>query len=157
LSLALSSLAGWCGLKVSRIGFTSSPPLRITAITYGAVVSLIGIFLFRQGIKKHFLEAYLHIAANVVFIALVSGLSGDTEWRYLGALISLAAASIVKGLRFRRFAFVVYGTVFGYIGLSVEALRDTSNFSAALLYVVVSGTAVITAMALLARRFGREE
>src|SRR5207247_10711163 len=48
LSLALSSLAGWFGLKVSRIGFTSSPPLRITAITYGAVVSLIGILLFRQ-------------------------------------------------------------------------------------------------------------
>ena len=159
LSLALSSLGGWFGLKVSGFGFGfgSSEPLRLTALLYGLFVVIVGTFLFRQGIKKHFLEAYLHIAANVIFIALLSGGFGETGLWYLGALILLAATSIILGVRFKRFAFVVYGTVFGYIGFSQKLLNGMRDFTSELVYVVVSGAGVIVFMALLARRFGREE
>ena len=37
------------------------------------IVAGSGALMYRQGIKRHFLEAYLHIAANTIFAALISG------------------------------------------------------------------------------------
>ena len=73
LSLALSSLAGWFGVRVSRFGLVPGGSLRVYALAYGGVVAAAGTSLYFAGIKKHFLEAYLHIAANVLFMALLSG------------------------------------------------------------------------------------
>ena len=61
------------------------------------------------------------------------------------------------GVRFSRFAFVAYGVVFGYAGVSMRVLWDVGSFSTGLAYVVVSGSLVIVALVVLARRFGREE
>ncbi|HEX5000676.1 MAG TPA: DUF2157 domain-containing protein [Terriglobia bacterium] len=157
LSLALSTLAGWCGLSVSRFGFISSEPVRLTAIVYGVFIAIMGTALHRQGLKRHFLETYLHIAANVVFLALVSGMWDGRKVFYLAALILLASVAIVLGVRFRRFAFVVYGTVFGYIGVSIQIVSGIHEFTAALAYIVTSGLCVIIAIAVLARQFGRDE
>jgi hypothetical protein len=158
LSLALSTLAAWFGVKMSAFAFISNESLRLAAISYGAVVGGLGAWLSRQGIKRHFLETYLHIAANVLFIAFVSGVfEGDRHWIYFAGLMALVVISINAGVRFRRFAFVVYGTVYGYVGVSAEILRDTHDSTADLLYVVVSGTIVIISIVLLARRFGREQ
>jgi hypothetical protein len=46
---------------------------------------------------------------------------------------------------------------FGYIAISVEVSRAISNDSAMLLYIVITGSAVILMVVVLARRFGREE
>lgn len=156
LSLALSSLAGWFGLTLSKVGFESSAPLRVSALVYAFITALAGAFLYRQGIKKHFLEIYLHIAANVTFLALVSGLSGDNELLFLAALLLVSAASAVLGVRFQRFAFVVYGIVFGYAGISFEVLQGMKD-TGVLAYFVVTGIAVILLIVFLARRFGRED
>jgi hypothetical protein len=159
LSLALSSLAGWFGVRVSRFGLVPGASLRVYALAYGGVVAVAGTTLHFAGIKKHFLEAYLHIAANVLFISLLSGVG----WRdaegllYVLALLGLAALAIVKGVQFRRFAFVVYGVVFGYAGISFRLLRDIGSFAQALAYLVGSGTIVIVTLVVLARRFGRDE
>jgi len=157
LSLALSALAGWLGLKVSGREFAYSGPLRITALAYALLITVVGTFLFRQGIKKHFLDAYLHIATTVSFIALVSGVDSANDLWYLAALLLLSAASIGLGVRFRRFAFVVYGTVFGYIGLSMKLVSSFRSFEGVLGYVVLSAAAVIVSIVLLARRFGQQE
>ena len=72
-------------------------------------------------------------------------------------LLGLAGIAIVEGVRFRRFAFVAYGVLYGYIGMSVRLLRDVRIDSpAALSYLIVSGMLVILSMILLARRFGSE-
>ena len=156
LSLALSSLAGWFGIKVSRFRIDLSEPLRISGLVYALVVALVGAFMHRLGIKKHFLDAYLHIAANVALVSLLSGLTGDREWIYLGALLLVSVACVVAGLRFKRFAFVVYGIVFGYIGVSIEVLRRVNGFTAWLAYLAFTGSGVILLVVFLARRFGRE-
>jgi hypothetical protein len=158
LSLALSSLGGWFGVKISRFDFISDEPLRISALSYGAIILTAGTFMYRQRIKPHFLETYYHLAANVIFIATISGLAerGNTTV-YLPLLAMLVIASIVLGVRYRRFGFVVYGTIFGYIGVSIQILRDVDSFATALVYFVVTGTAVAILIAILARRFGREE
>jgi hypothetical protein len=158
LSLALASLAGWFGLKLPAMGFTSADSLRVTALVYGTILAGAGAALHRQGIKRHFLEAYLHIAANVVFAALVSGVDGTAGGGvYLGAVALLSAAAIVLGVRFRRFAFVAYGTVYGYAGISCAVLPGLRSATAFLAYFVVTGTLVIVSVAVLARRFGRGE
>jgi hypothetical protein len=135
----------------------TSDHLRVSALVYASIAASVGVFLYRQGIKKHFLDTYLHIAATVTFIALVSGLNGGNELKFLAGLLLTSAASVVLGIRFRKFAFVVYGIVFGYLGLTIEVLQNVRGFSTVLLYIVVTGSGVILLVVLLARRFGREE
>jgi hypothetical protein len=97
-------------------------------------------------------------------MALISGIgSRDSDGLlYLLGLLGLAALAIVEGVRFRRFAFVVYGVLFGYAGISFRMLREIGDDllvhkSATLAYLVVSGTIVIVTLVVLARRFGRDE
>ncbi|HEV3058314.1 MAG TPA: DUF2157 domain-containing protein [Vicinamibacterales bacterium] len=158
LSLALASLAGWFGLSVSAFGFRSSDSLRISALVYGAFVAATGTALHRLRIKPHFLESYLHVAANTVFTAVVSGVidrSGGAL--YLVLLAVLAAAVIALGVRFARFAFVAYGIVYGYAGVTIRIMRHIDTGTATFGYLVVTGTLVIILLVVLARRFGRDE
>jgi hypothetical protein len=158
LSLALSSLGGWFGVRISHFGQLLGGALRAYAIAYGVLVAGAGVVLQRAGIKRHFLEAYLHVAANVLFLALLSGVGTGDEWPlYLLAVLALSAVAIVLGVRHSRFAFVAYGVVFGYAGVSARVLWNVTSFSAGLAYFVVSGSLVILALVVLARRFGREE
>lgn len=159
LSLALSSLAGWFGVRLSQSPFRYGDSLRPYAIAYGLVVAGVAGVLHRAAIKKHFTETYLQIAANVMLIALVSGVYDENAtWLYLLGSLGLAGIAIVGGIRFKRFAFVAYGTVYGYIGISIEILRNSSMDSTfALTYLIVSGISVLGFMIFIARLFGREE
>jgi hypothetical protein len=157
LSLALSTLAGWFGIRMSRIGFFSAASVRFPALLYGAIVIAAGIWLYRSNIKKHFTDTYFHLAALVLFTALFSGLFDEHATLYLFALVSLSAAAIKGGIAFKRFAFVVYGIAFGYLGISVRVFRNLRiDTTAGLTYLVFSGLLVIVFMTMLALRFGRE-
>jgi hypothetical protein len=157
LSLALSSLAGWLGLKVSGVGLLRSEPLRQTALLYGAGVIGLGNLIFKRGVKKHFLDTYLHVATNVILLALVSGVFGDHAAVYLLALFSASAAAIALGVRFRRFAYVAYGAAYGYLGVSAKMVPYLDDLTFILLYLIATGGAMIVFIAGVARRFGREE
>jgi hypothetical protein len=159
LSLALSSLAGWFGVRLSESPFRYGDSLRPYAIAYGLVITALAGVFHKGAIKKHFTETYVQIAANVMLIALVSGVYDENAtWLYLPGSLGLAAVAIVGGLKFKRFAFVAYGTVYGYIGISIEILRKSSTDSTfALTYLIVSGLGVLGFMVFVARLFGREE
>src|SRR5947208_1569849 len=73
LWLALSTLAAWFGIKLTRLGYGSADSLRVSALVYGAIVAGMGASLRRFGIKKHFVETHLHVAATAAFVALTSG------------------------------------------------------------------------------------
>jgi hypothetical protein len=158
LSLALASFAGWFGLKVSAFDFRSADALRISALRYGAIVIATGTALYKAGIKPHFLESYLHVAANVIFSAVVSGI-GDRSGSavYIVVLAALSLVAIVLGVRWTRFVFVAYGIIYGYIGITVEVLNGLHGDAEVLSYFAVTGTLVIIALVILARRFGRDE
>jgi hypothetical protein len=163
LSLALSSLAGWFGLRAGVHGALFGPildagSLRPYALAYGCVTAAAGSFLHRAGIKPHFFEAYLHVAANVLLVAVLSGVvERKHEWLYLTALFVLAGLIIVHGIRTRRFAFVAYATLYAYAGISAEVLREIHDATAMFGYIAVSGATVIAGLVMVARRFGREE
>jgi hypothetical protein len=158
LSLALSSLAGWLGLRISSFDVFSPGSLRMTALMYGAFVAGLGAWLHRQAIKPHFLDIYLHLSVNVVLAATASGIGEPSMGlAFLGALLALCAAAIWLGVRHRRFAFVVYGALYGYGGLSFRLIENLGGPTPVFAYLLVSGTMVLIGLVVLARRVGREE
>jgi hypothetical protein len=156
LSLALSSLAGWFGLTISRWPSQSDEAYRQYALLYCLIVGIGGTVSQRRGLKPHFLGTYLNIVANVLFWALLSGVfnrQGYGLW-FLALLIS-CGASLAWGLTRRQFVFVAYVAVYGYVGVSSILLRSFTGQTAVLAYFVVTGVAMLVALVLIARRFGR--
>jgi hypothetical protein len=153
LSLALSSLAGWFGLSLSRYNVMSGDTLRASALVYGAVVGLTGAWLsLRVGIKRHFLRSYLHIAVNAVLLALLSGVvESQHRSMYLLVLLLASAVAIYGGVRFQEFAFAAYGTLYGYVGISARVLDNVRAMTVVLWYIVLSGTAAIALLVWLSR------
>ena len=161
LSLAISTLAGYLGLKVEAFDTINTDVLRFYGLVYGASLIGLGWFLNREDVKRHFFDTYLHIGANVLLIAAFSGVV-EAEIpaiavAYLGVLLGLSVAAIYGGVRFHRFAFVAYGTLYGYVGLSAKLLDLFPSPTLALFYFAVTGTMVVIALVVVARRFGRDE
>ena len=162
LSLALSTLAAYLGLTLNIFdldtfdGFASHR-LRFYAMGYGVFAGAFGYALYRQGIKRHFLDVYLHVGANAFLLATLTGVPDQaTGLLYLALLLPLAGALIYLGVRFDRFAFVAYGTLYGYAGISAKILSELGSPTASLFYLVVTGSLVVVALVVLARRFARD-
>ena len=158
LSMALSTLAAWLGLRIDYFTGQSSNWLRVIAFLYGAFIAGVGWLLYREDIKAHFFQVYLHLAANVILAAAASGLGEPyMGGLYLAMLMALSAAAIVLGVRYRNFAFVAYGILYGYGAISFKLLEAVGEPILALWYFVFTGTFVIGLLVVLARRFGRDE
>jgi hypothetical protein len=157
LSLALSALAGWFGLTISRWPATRDETYRTYAILYSFVVSGTGLALRRLDMKAHFEAAYLNVAANVLFIAVLSGVFLHTGYAlWLVFLIALSAASLAHGLAHRRFSFVAYAAIYGYIGVSSVLVRNITGEEPVLAYFIVTGAGMLIALWQISRRFGRD-
>jgi predicted membrane protein DUF2157 len=155
LSLALSTLAGWFGFRLVRWPWIPGS-LRVYALAYAATVALVGHSLWRARVKAHFLQTYLHVAVNVSLAALASGvMTRPLSVPYFAGLIVVAAASIAGGLKFGRFAFVIYGVIYAYVGVSDVLMDGVRSGTLIALYFTMSATAVVISLVLLARRFGR--
>jgi hypothetical protein len=158
LSLALSTLAGYLGLRFDLFDSMRNDTLRILGMFYGAFLLGVGWLLYRARIKRHFFDVYLQLGANAILLANAHGaIDGPFRNGYLLLLLMLAAVSIVLGIRYRRFAFVLYGTLYGYFGLTVRVLDTVRSGTVGLLWLVVTGTIVLLTLVVVARRFGREE
>lgn len=159
LSLALSTLAAYLGLTLNvfdAFDAVETHRLRVYAMGYGLVIAGLGYGLYGRQIKPHFLDVYLHVGANAFLLATLSGVPDDAlGLLYLGLLLPLAAGLIYLGIRFDRFAFVAYGTLYGYAGVSATILRELRSPTLWLFYLVVTGTTVVIALVVLARRFAR--
>ena len=156
LSLALSSLAGWFGVTISKWPEHQDATYRKYALIYCAVVGVAAVVLERRGLKRHFLGTYLNIVANVLFWAVLSGVferEGYGLWFLL--LVAACGASLWWGLKRRQFAFVAYAAVYGYIGVSSVLIRNIDDASAVFAYFVFTAVGMLVALVMIARRFGR--
>jgi hypothetical protein len=157
LSLALSSLAGWFGLTLSRWPNHQYPAYRAYALLYCLLVGVGGIILHRRGLKPHFLGTYLNLVANLLFWALLSGVFDREDygvWAF--ALLIACGVSLAWGLVRRQYAFVAYAAVYGYVGVSSLFLRNLNDGTAVLTYFVVTGVAMLALLIQIGRRFGRQ-
>jgi hypothetical protein len=156
LSLALSSLAGWFGLEISHGMARQDATYRDYAILYCVVVGAGGAILHRVKLKPHFFDTYLNVVANVLFWALLSGVferEGYGPW--FAALLLACAGSLAWGMAQKKFVFVAYAAVYGYVGVSSLLVRDIHDATAVLGYFVITATIMLVALVLIARRFGR--
>jgi hypothetical protein len=158
LSLALSTLAAYLGLKLSIFEALNKDWLRTVAISYGAFLIGLGWVLYHFGIKRHFFEVFLQLGANAVLLAVAFG-STDGRYQnyYLVALVMLSAVSVYLGIQYRRFAFVAYGMLYGYGALSARVLDNLRDETAVFGYFIVTGAIVLFALVVIARRFGRDD
>jgi hypothetical protein len=157
LSLALSSLAGWFGLTISHWPSHQDAAYRLYALLYCLVVGFGGALLQRLGLKPHFFGTYLHIATNVLFWAVLSGVfehEGYSLWFLV--LLLACGVSLAWGLKRRQFAFVAYSAVYGYVGVSSMLIRNVSDFTFVLTYFVFTAVAMVVGLVVIARRFGRQ-
>ena len=156
LSLALSALAGWFGLKISHWSTNPDAAYREYALLYCLLVAVGGALLQRGGLKPHFFSTYLNIVANVLFWALLSGVFDSQDYGlWFLALLIACGASLAWGITQRQFAFVAYAAVYGYVGVSSLILRNVGDFTTILFYFVVSGLAMLVVLVQIGRRFGR--
>jgi hypothetical protein len=158
LSLGVATLGAWFGVRIVELDFFVAGPVRLVALVYGVVVGVLGFTLYQAGIKRHFLETYAHVATNLVLGAPLSGvIASQSPSLWTLGLIAAAAGAIAAGVHGRRFSFVVYGVIYGYIGLLRELLREVPGITLALFLIVVSAAGVVVGLVVLSRRFGREQ
>jgi hypothetical protein len=156
LSLALSSLAGFFGLVISQWLPNQDPVYRRYGLLYSLLVGCSGVLLKLRGLKPHFFDTYLNLAANVLFLASLFGVfdqQGVGPWFLI--LLIACGASLAWGLTQRQFAFVAYAAVYGYIGISWMLVPDIQGLTPVLSYFVITAVAMVASLVTVARRFGR--
>ena len=147
----------WFGVRVDRFEAASEEVLRGFGLSYSAVILLAGLLMQWRRIKRHFVDAYLHVAANGALATMLSGLGSPLSDVWLAGLILFSGTSAAMGVKYRRFAFLAYGVLYGYVGITHRLLRDVSSRTTVLSYLIVTGVAVSVGMLIVSRKFGRSE
>ena len=156
LSLAIATLGGWFGVKTSGLDGIDGGTARLLAVGFGLLVAAIGAVAWQVRVKRHFLEAYLQVAAIVVLSTLTwSVMDHDDLSLWLLAALAAAAVCIAGGVWARRFSFVVYGAGALYLCVSRVLLPHAPGIEASFFYVVVSAGAMVAGLVVLSRRMGR--
>ena len=120
------------------------------------LVGIGGVLLKQRSLKPHFFGTYLNIVANVLFWALLSGVFNRRGYGiWFLALLIACAGSLAWGLKRREFVFVAYSAVYGYVGVSSILIRGVYDDTVVLGYFVITAVAMLVALILIARRFGR--
>lgn len=157
LSLGLSSLAGWFGIKSSFWQGSSFGGFRSMAFLYGTLMSGAGYGLAYVRIKAHFQNTYMNFAANALFWAALSGIfaaRGFSLWYIV--LFAISAGWAYYGSKTRQFIFVAYAAIYTYIALSTLFSRFIHEPIISMLYYMLTGAGMIVLLLILARTMGRE-
>jgi hypothetical protein len=158
LSLALSSLAGWFGLTISRWPSHQDAAYRQYALIYCLLIGVAGAILQRFQLKPHFFATYLNVAANILFWASLSGVFEKDDYGiWFVCLLLACGSSLVWGLKRRQFAFVAYAAVYGYIGVSSILIRNARDPYFVVTYFVATAIGMVILLVHIAHRFGRPE
>lgn len=159
LSLALSTLAAWFGFTLSKDHFSFMEYHRLYAIAYSLVTLFVGGLLYRLSIKKHFWDIYLNFAIHFLFVALIAGVIQYKLFSlYFLALLVGCAILVYYALRNRKFLYMLYTIIYGYIGISIVILdlikRETGLM---FMYFIITAVIIIVYIFTLSRKFKENE
>jgi len=160
LSLALSTLGAWLGVKTSLLGAGLwDTTLRENALVFGALLVAAGAIQTRLGWKRHFLPVHLHLGVNVLLAALVSGVgSRGAGPAFFAGLLLVGFGSALYAQRTRSFAFLLYAVLYGYLGVTIFVLDNSRwDIEGFILYFLVTSAALVTALTAFHRRFRSAE
>ncbi|MEN6622362.1 MAG: hypothetical protein ABFD50_12525 [Smithella sp.] len=155
LSMALSTLAAWFGFTLSVHRFHFEDYYRLYAIAYALIVLCSGILLYRAVIKKHFLDIYLNFAIHFLCIALISGV---IEYKilslYFPVLLAACAALAYHSIQTRKFLYMLYAVIYGYIGISIVVVDQIHGETfLVFVYFIVTSALMIGFIFKLSRKF----
>lgn len=139
LGMAVLNLGTWLGMELKRWGVPFSH--EVVALLFGAGVVSAGLASYSRGFKAHFLDTYLNIGLNVMFVILTLKTvmhGGASPWT-LG-LAALTAASAGAAVERRKLLYFFYACLYGYIGFSSCVYRALSlGPTGGALYLLFSG------------------
>ena len=160
LSLALSTLGAWLGVKTSLLGAGHwDAALRGAALFFGAAVVAAGVIQVRLGWKRHYLPIHLHLGVNVLLATLVSGVgSRINDTAYLAGLLLVGIGSTLYAQRARSFAFLLYAVLYSYMGVTIFAMRHIRwDAEGVIVYFLATAAALVTSLVAFHRRFRSAE
>ncbi|AMV72423.1 hypothetical protein JCM30471_09380 [Desulfuromonas carbonis] len=160
LTLALSTLGAWLGVKSSLLGGAMwEHILRGNGLLFGTLVITAGVAQHRLGWKRHFLPIHLHLGVNLLCAALVAGVGSRPQGSYyLAGLLLVGGGSACYAERSRNFAFLLYAVLYGYLGLTIFILSRTHwDLIGILAYFLVTAAALVSALVVFHRRFRSAE
>lgn len=159
LSMALSTLAAWFGFTLSEYRLSFEIYYREYAIIYGILVLLLGIFLYRLEIKKHFFDIYLNFAVHFLCLALIAGVARYKILSlYFPALIVACIALAFYSVKVRKFLYMLYAVIYGYIGISIVVVDNIlSETSLIFIYFILTSLLVIGSIFIMSRQFKEDE
>jgi hypothetical protein len=155
LSLALSTLAAWFGFTLSKDRFSFEEYHRFYALAYSLIILFAGGLLYRISVKRHFWDIYLNFAVHFLFVALISGVIQYKLFSiYFAALLVCSVALGYYALRTRKFLYMLYTIIYGYIGIS-SAILDLIKTEIMLIFIyfIITPMIVIFSIFRLSRKF----
>jgi hypothetical protein len=122
LGLALTTLAAWRGVSVSRmsgvLGIHGAHDLRLSAIVLGVLYVALAAVSVRFARKAHFEEVFGNIGILLLLGALVSGVLEAPGWGvWLAGLLAVAGLVMWIAFGLGRSLYFAEGVVAVYIGL----------------------------------------
>jgi len=158
LSLALSTIAAWFGFTLSGHRFSFAEYYREYAIIYSLIVLLLGGLLYRLNIKKHFFDIYLNFAVHFLCIALISGVAQYKIFSlYFPALLLACAALAFYSIKVRKFLYMFYAVIYGYIGISIVIMDQIHGTFFFFTYFIITSLLVIGLIFMISRKFKEDE
>lgn len=103
---------------------------------------------------------HLHLGINILLAALVAGIDFHTMGLfYLAGLLLAGAGSAFYAQRARRFAFLLYALLYGYLGVTIFVFAHVRwNAEGILLYfLTTAAAALVSALVAFHRRFRSAE
>ncbi len=156
LSLGLCSLAAWFGLQLQGLHFWSSESYRFFGLVFGTLAALAAYVSVRTELKSHFQDVYGNFAGHFVLASLLSGTATRDPYLYFAALLVACGLTAAHAVRSRKFFYMVYAVLYGYLGLCSIVLRNARDTGFIFLYFIVTSLCVGTGLFYLARRFKEE-
>jgi len=118
-----------------------------------------GILTNRVAVKKHFFDIYCNFAVHFLCIALIAGVA---EYKilslYFPALLITCVGLAFYSVRVRKFIYMLYAVIYGYLGVSIVAVdwihRETFLI---FVYFIVTSLFVIGFIFKMSRQFREEQ
>jgi hypothetical protein len=134
LSMGITALCAWIGITVTPLDLLSQNDFSgerfiYSALGIGIVLTGAAFISNDRNIKKHFSFTYLNFAANMMFIAALSGIfSSVVSLLYLLVLGALVFFFIRYARQEKSFYFLLIPVIYGYIGFTWELFHLLSKF-----------------------------
>jgi len=154
LCLSLASLGGWLGVSRDEAFTWDAFQTGRRLLTLSALTAVWRVLNHQHPRWRHFHEIFDNVAAHTAMIGALVWVFDSSYVRVgLAVLAGLVAASIAWGIRTRREAFILYGFIYGVIGVDAAVIPEFDEEVLGFLFLLVTTPLEIAALFMIHRRW----